>query len=509
MRWVARGLVVAVLAGCGGAADFGPPLTILVHTPPDSSLESLQVTSVRVTVAGGDLLYPVIETFPFSLGTGSLGAIPYGLDRTVSVEAMALNEEGTEAVVARGKSLPTAVPVSQRAEVHVFVAPVGKFSAGVAFAAGTAPAVLGAGRIGHTATALADGRVLITGGAGVAVDTAGELAIERIYDTIEVYDPATGIMETLPARLYPGRAFHTATRLRGTQSYVLLAGGLTFIEGGLVSLAVSDIFSPGGEGGRTLFQTMDLETPRARHAATRRPDGSVLVTGGVWINDGRPQDFDDVEGPVALLNSAELFKVRESEPDLKGCNNTEWTYCVQSQMGTARVDHASVPHLGGVLVVGGQDAGGPLSSTEIYAFDEGGGERTGAFVDGPRLNEARVHPAVVRRSDEVVVVIGGTGPPSADTDDQEAGGPLRSIEVFHPDSLGGSFSETLGFLTSGRDRLAAAVLDDDRILVAGGGARTAPTWPTPGCSRSATAGCPACMRSRTLGCPTLALTPGR
>ncbi len=463
-------IAMAGVSGCGGTTDdFGPPLSIVVHTPDTATLEGLGVADVRVTVTGADLTAPVIQTFPRSVGAGSLGAIPYGFERSVLVEGLGADSQ----VVARGRSLPTDVPIGERAEVHVYVTPIERFTPARSFAVGGAPAILADGRVGHSVTALADGRVLIAGGAAITVNGDGELAIDRIYDSLEVYDPATGILEQLPVKLYPGRAFHTATRLRGTQGYVLLSGGMTFIEGSLVSLQVSDIFSPTSANGGTLFQTMDLHTPRARHSATLRHDGSVLITGGVWINDGASENFDDAGGSVSVLDGAELFKVREPQADARGCNHVEWTYCAQPAMGSPRADHGAVRVGDAVMVVGGRDQLSALSTTEMYRFDEDSGLVSGEFQAGPRLNEARVHAAVVRRSDDVVVVVGGAGlPAEGDGDqvpeDQDAGDPLGSIELYDPASPGTEFKQTLAKLSVGRARPAVAVLEDDRVLIAGG-----------------------------------------
>lgn len=482
MNLIGRSLAVVLtglaVAACGQASDdFGPPLSIVVHTPVNSSLESLGVTDMRVTVTGADLTAPVIETFPYGVGAGSLGAIPYGFERTVTVEAIGPAEGGGDHVVARGRSLPTDVPVGERAEVHVYVTPVERFSPAQAFASGGSPALLAAGRVGHSVTPLANGKVLIAGGAEVKINGQGELGIDRIYDTLEVYDPATGFIETLPIKLNPGRAFHTATRLRGTQGYVLISGGLTFISGSLVSLLVSDIFSPNEPGGGNLFKTMDLHTPRARHSATLRHDGSVLITGGVWINLGSADNFDDVGGAVSILDSSELFKVDAPLAQAQNCNHNSWAYCVQPPMDAPRVDHGSVRVGDAVLVVGGQNEQGILATTELYKFDEDSGAVTGTYLDGPRLHEPRVHAAVVRRSDDVVVVVGGA-PVVVEGDEGGEGGeggegqdvatPLGSIEVYDPRVSSQQFNRSLAVLSVGRMRPAVAVLEDDRILIAGG-----------------------------------------
>ena len=81
------------------------------------------------------------------------------------------------------------------------------------------PAALTAGRVGHTVTPLRDGRVLVAGGARLRMVSGGDQTpvpgIDTFLGTLEVYDPRTGEVEVLEQQLVPGRAFHTATRLRG------------------------------------------------------------------------------------------------------------------------------------------------------------------------------------------------------------------------------------------------------------------------------------------------------
>src|SRR5256714_14457014 len=119
-------------------------------------------------------------------------------------------------------------------------------------------------RTGHAATALADARVLITGGR----DNAG-----IIVATAEVFDPANETSTAIGV-LNTARIDHTATLL--ADGRVLIAGG-TSVSGAVTSVEIFDPANPGA-GFRVLSATMG--TARTRHTATRLHNGTVIIAGG-------------------------------------------------------------------------------------------------------------------------------------------------------------------------------------------------------------------------------------
>ncbi|HEV8618578.1 MAG TPA: kelch repeat-containing protein, partial [Candidatus Udaeobacter sp.] len=131
-------------------------------------------------------------------------------------------------------------------------------------------------RTAHVATALADGKILMTGGR----DSAG-----NIVAVTEIFDPATET-STDSGTLNTPRVNHTATRLGDGR--VLVAGG----SDGTAMLSSAEIFDPSNPdaGFRVLSATMFAA--RAGHTATLLNSSKVLITGGDGA--GTAEIFDPV-----------------------------------------------------------------------------------------------------------------------------------------------------------------------------------------------------------------------
>jgi hypothetical protein len=174
----------------------------------------------------------------------------------------------------------------------------------------------------HTATLLADGRVLITGGS----------AAEVILGTAELYDPASGSFSTTGAPS-TARALQTATLL--TDGHVLVVGGIaTSIQVGAGSsssggpLATAELYDPASG---TFAPTGELAAGHAGHTATLLLDGRVLVAGGL-----------DSTGTGTYVATAELY------------DPATGTFTPTGAMTTARgLATASLLHDGRVLIAGG------------------------------------------------------------------------------------------------------------------------------------------------------------
>lgn len=121
---------------------------------------------------------------------------------------------------------------------------------------------LARGRYGHEATLLRDGRVLVTGGFGSFGPD----------NSAEIYDP--GSRTWTPAAPMSARSFHTATRLADVPGRVLVVGG----HNNGLSVGLVEIYDPTTN---TWASTAPPIVARHHHSAVALADGRVLVAGGV------------------------------------------------------------------------------------------------------------------------------------------------------------------------------------------------------------------------------------
>ena len=266
-------------------------------------------------------------------------------------------------------------------------------------------------RAAHTATLLADGRVLVAGGI-----RGGEAALA----SAELFDPATGRFEATAPMATP-RSGHTATLLRDGR--VLVAGGWDDER----PQRTTELFDPRTG---TFSAGPALSLPRAGHTATRLRDGTVLLVGG--RSDGR-----------AAVRSAELFDPAMGRMRPAG------------RLAEAREAHtATLLGDGRVLVVGGSSAAGVHASAESYD------PRIRAFTRAGAMRVPRHKHAAALLPDGSVLVVGGS-------DARDWRGQYRSVERWRPSTR--SFAPARP-MRAARFKLGASVvaLPGGRVVVAGG-----------------------------------------
>ena len=276
---------------------------------------------------------------------------------------------------------------------------------------------------------LADGRILVAGGTN-----SGSVGWAWVYD------PASGAFgDHLPMQVL--RQGASATTLRDRR--VLLAGGRPYRHDPPVLSAevfdpVSGAFAPTGS----------MAVARDGHTATLLPDGHVLIAGGTstigslenGLDGGRTtptlvEDFDPATG---------LFR--------------SWAELAQGRAGHT----ATLLPDGRVLLAGGYSTGASCamqSSIEILDPASGRSAEIGQLVTPRAQHTATLLP------DGRILIAGGIGGPEQSEECPGVPPYLASAEVIDPST---GTSTATGPLLTERAGQSATLLDDGRVLVAGG-----------------------------------------
>lgn len=246
---------------------------------------------------------------------------------------------------------------------------------------------LSAARIGHTATLLDNGDVLVSGGS--------QSVLNGPVRTSEVYHPDSKHWTTMDSSMTTGHTWHTATRLPSGE--VLVAGG--WGNDNLDTTRIAELYDRNTD---TWIETASMNAPRQWHTATLLGSGLVLVVGG-W--DG-----------FTALSSAELY-----DPE-----RHVWVE-IDEPMRSHRCGHtATLLGNGSVLVTGGSD-GAALDSAEL--FDPARGTWTNA---APMRVPRYLHTATLLPDGRTLVLGGDNGPSLPITALWSAITPLPRAELYIP-----------------------------------------------------------------------------
>jgi hypothetical protein len=292
---------------------------------------------------------------------------------------------------------------------------------------------LSVGRAAYSTTLLPDGRVLVAGGGDCATATDN-----GTWASAEIYDPATGEFTTTGPMTAP-RQGHTATLLQDGR--VLITGGFTGPQPGaaravtLASIRLADTcrstFLDSAEiydpatGRFTAIRSMG--TLRGGHTATMLNDGRVLLLGGACaVDNPPPQIYDPASGGFTATGSMKASR--------------------SGFTATRLLD-------GSVLIVGGGATSGDRSA-EIYD------PRSGTFHTAGLMLESRDVQTATLLADGRVFVAGGT------SWDGFQWQPLSSTELYDPAAT--TFAEA-GSMGTPRSGHTATLLNDGRVLITGGG----------------------------------------
>lgn len=236
-----------------------------------------------------------------------------------------------------------------------------------------------------TATALTDGRVIAIGGRDGMTPSAAvdEISIES----------GTAAIRVLRALLATPRYSHTATRLGDdVGAAVLVAGGIDATD---AVVKPAELFKPLSESfSMTLYA---MNTPRFDHQAVLMPDGSVLIIGGITI--------DQATGTRTPVETLELFTLDAGFTELKDANNI----AIKLPSNAGLIEFAATPLPDGrVLLTGGRRTvgGPPLDTAFIARLDPIDGSVDVVATD--HMSSPRAGHSASLLCDGTVLITGGT-----------------------------------------------------------------------------------------------------
>ncbi|MEU0094822.1 kelch repeat-containing protein [Kribbella sp. NPDC006257] len=285
----------------------------------------------------------------------------------------------------------------------------------------------------QAATVLADGRVLIVGGANTAWTTVAAAA---------VFNPDT-LTWSAAESLAEGRRLHTLTlltdRIDDLNGAVLAIGGIP----GAYS------YPPPATGSVEVFEegkwrsTASLADPRFAHTATLLTDGTVLVAGG--------------ESPLPSKTTRSLRSVERYDPASE-------TWARVAPMTDRRSNHQAVLLADGRVLVAGGFIGTSDSEWASLAFCEIYDPVTDSWTATGSMQSPRLAHQLTLLADGTVLTTGGSayGVVNGPVFD---GHSLASTERFDPATGLWQDAEPM---PAGRSRHLAIGLDDGRVLVLGG-----------------------------------------
>jgi len=280
------------------------------------------------------------------------------------------------------------------------------------------------GRFSFTATVLQNGQVLVAGG-----DTPGEI----VTNTADLYNPNTGIF-TSTGNMTKPRVGFSATRL--SNGKVLAAGGATDSE---VATNTAEIYDPATG---TWSTTGSMKQGRQQHSAILLRDGTVLVSGG---NIDRTPCADVCVNTIA---ESEIYDPSTGQWKAVGDMTIPRSFFTTTLLSNGKV-----------LAIGGRIHTGPdYFDYKAIAWADLYDPATRKWTATGTMSISREDHAAVLLNNGKVLVTGGT---TVDFN----GVTVASAELYDPTS--GTWATT-GAMLQGRERFTVTLLQNGRVLVAGG-----------------------------------------
>jgi len=240
-------------------------------------------------------------------------------------------------------------------------------------------------RMGHTATLLPSGKVLVVGGFNsTRANNSPYGTVYGALSSVETYDPSTNTWSEVASMAFE-RSGHSATLLPSGK--VLVVGGSSEILSSTTAsytgtgfLASAELYDPASD---TWTSVAPMLAPRAKHTATLLRSGQVLVVGGVY---------------GSLSGSTNRSAIELYDPA-----SNSWSTKKNTLQTLSNLTATLLPS-GKVLVVGVTSSYG---ATEIEVYDPT--IDTWVHVPAPLSGPFVAHSATLLPSGQVLVFGGGAG----------------------------------------------------------------------------------------------------
>lgn len=430
-RWLSALVLLLLLVACGTPQEtIVVPLSTAIPATPGAAggapgpLPSPNTPTATFVTPNGTIVVPVSPTAVSGDNRGRWSSAGT-MSMTRVAHSATLLPDGRVLIVGGSSNLADGSKTLNKAEIYDPATNSWSDTADLTMA-----------RSYHTATMLADGRVVVIGGRLPGNDAQ---SWQATGDTA-VFDASTNRWQTLARAPLP-LTQHTAVLLKdGT---ILVVGGMTGDQSNGQSTAAAEIYNPTTNTWATVGS---LAKARQGHTATLLPDGRVLVTGGETIA---------AAGSTELDSSAEIY-----DPATQS-----WSQA--GSLAKARQAHtATLLPDGRVLVVGGETsltrgtdpnvvgamsatALSPVASAEI--FDP----QTNRWLPAADMPGERSAHTATRLANGQVLVVGGYG-----------AGDLPSATALTYDPATDRWTSVAA--PSARAEQTATLLLDGSVLVAGG-----------------------------------------
>jgi hypothetical protein len=381
-------------AGCGDS----PELTLQIRVPADDQGLFRAVTTLNLT-ARRDGIVLAQSSFAATVESVSLAGVSHGPRTVIALEGV----DRSNQVIARGQTCPLDFD-GPNTTAPLYFAPTNFFA--------PTPGMPATIRDGAVGSPLADGTVLIAGGADPSA---------TVLASAERFFPAAASFTSEPGSL--GRARARAEAVLLPDVGLLVVGG---VDGMGVPIAEAELYLEAQA--RFLALADPRLDGRVGHRVILLSDGRALVTGGMSETG-------------TVLPTTLFITVLD-----------DGTYQVSQgpALMEARTDHAATVAVGVPIVFGGYGASGePLDSIEAINLAPPSGQVI-AHMRSPR---AEATASVL--SDGSILLVGGVGATHAPLADAELFNPITRSTTFYP-------------LAVARRGHSATLLPDGRVMIAGG-----------------------------------------